>query len=371
MIERVKLYVTRHFPFVSVLEEANEPIPTARKEKHQIPMGMQILLVVLRSLPWLCGAMFVAAFFPLFYTDYQTSFSLFGIEFFLDFENILRTIAVSGLIGFGTNFLAIKMLFRPLERRPIWGQGLIPGQRDRIIHQLAQGMHTHILSQELIRKRVEETGLVTNVNDLVMDGTIGLLTDQELRDELKTIFFDALTEYAAREEVKDEVREIIDTRLEGKLDKGLKKFVLQTYKRYNKDEYNAAINELVGEIPSVALQVMERTEDQLDRLAALIRKEKGQVAEKIMEVFIKLLNSIDITDLLAKQMSYLDERKLENMIWQATNEQLLYIQYLGTLLGMLGGLLIWHPALTGAVFLITFAFLYGLDVLLFRLQTPD
>lgn len=370
MIERVKLYITRHFPFVSVLDGATTPVSEVREEKHEMTTGMKILLGVLQILPWICGTLFFLAFFPVFYTDYQVSFELFGIPLDLEFKHIVRTIAVSGLIGFGTNYLAIKMLFRPVQKRPIWGQGLIPGQRDRIIHRLAQGMHTHILSQELIRKRVEETGLVKNVNDLVMEGTIGLLTDKELREELKNTFFDALTFYANREDVKNDIKTIIDTRLEGKLDKGLKKFVLQTYKRYNKDEYEAAIKELVGEIPTIALQVLDRTEDQLDRLAAYIRKEKSQTAERIMDIFIKLLNSVDIADLLAKQMSYLDEKKLEKMIWEATNEQLLYIQYLGTLLGMLGGLLIWHPVITGAFFLITFLILFGLDILLFRLKTP-
>lgn len=370
MIERVQLYITRHFPFVSALNGATTPVTPVVEEKHEMTNGMKILLGTLRILPWLCGVFFVLAFFPLFHTDYQTSFQLLGMDIELEFKFILRTIAVSGLIGFGTNFLAIKMLFRPVRKRPIWGQGLIPGQRDRIIHRLAQGMHTHILSQELIRKRVEETGLVTNVNDLVMEGSIGLLTDQELRAELKATFFDALTYYANRDDVREEVKTIIDTRLEGKLDKGLKKFVLQTYKRYNKEEYEAAIKELVGEIPTVALEVLNKTEDQLDRLAAFIRKEKGNTSERIMDIFVKLLNSIDIADLLAKQMSYLDEKKLEKMIWEATNEQLLYIQYLGTLLGMLGGLLIWHPVITGAVFLVTFFLLFGIDVLLFRLKTP-
>ncbi|MDP5170811.1 MAG: DUF445 domain-containing protein [Bacteroidia bacterium] len=331
---------------------------------------MKVLLAFLQVLPWLCGILFVLAFFSPFDTPYSSSFELLSWSFDLEFTNILRTIAVAGLIGFGTNYLAIKMLFRPLNKRPIWGQGLIPGQRDRIIFKLAEGMHTHILSQELIRKRVEETGLVKRVNDLVMEGTIGLLTDEELRTELKSAFFDTLTLYASREDVKDEIRKIVDTKLETRLDKGIKKFVLQTYKRYNKDEYEEAINQLVGEIPVIAIEVLERGEDQLNRLAAYLRKEKNQTAERIMEIFVKLLNSIDITDLLAKQMAYLDERKLENMIWAATNEQLLYIQYLGTLLGMMGGLLIWEPVLTGSIFLITFGLLFGLDHLLFRFQTP-
>ncbi len=371
MGERLKYYISKHFPFVAALEGAEQAGLERTREDHDTSGALQVLLFVLRLLPWTCGAMFVMGFFPYFQTDVQSSFSLAGVQFDLDFHHIIRTIAVSGLIGFGTNYLAIKMLFRPLEKRPIWGQGLIPGQRDKIVYRLAQGMHTHILSQELIRKRVEETGLVTNINNLVMEGTVGMLKDDELREEIKNAFYDAITEYASREDVKEEIRAIIDVQIEDRLKKGLKKFVLQTYKRYNKEEYENTINELVAEIPKVGLEVMGRAEDRLDRLAAFIRKEKHQTAARIMDIFVKLLNSIDITDLLAKQMGYLDERKLEKMVWEATNEQLLYIQYLGTLLGMLGGLLIWHPVLTSMTYIGTFLLLYGLDHLLFRLQTPS
>ncbi len=366
MIERSKAYLRKHFPLVAALETAQPPARLPRAGRQETAPGMKALLLFLKMLPWACGLMFVLAFFPPFDTDYRSELAVLGQPFSLEFNGILRTIAVAGLIGFGTNYLAIKMLFRPLKRHPIWGQGLIPGQRDRIIYRLAEGMHTHILSQELIRKRVEETGLVTRLNDLMMEGSINLLRDEDLRTELKTAFHTAITAYASRKDVREEIHQIIDNQLQDRLDKGIKKFVLQTYKRYNKAEYEGAIDQLVAEIPKVAMQVIDKAEDQVDRLAAYLRKEKRATAERIMEIFVKLLNNIDITDLLAKQMAYLDERKLEKMIWDATNEQLLYIQYLGTLLGMLGGLLIWQPVITGGGFLLIFGFLYGLDVALMR-----
>ncbi len=368
MVERLKSYLRKHFPFVSALATPPAKAPLPKTEKASLPASMKIVLLALRLLPWLCGMVFLLSFFPPFDTPFQTRITWLGMDLPLDFEGLLRTVAVSGLIGYGTNYIAIHMLFRPLVRRPIWGQGLIPAQRDRIILRLAHGMHTHVLSQELIRKRVEETGLVKRVNDLVADGTIGLLRDEEFRREIKDAFLQALEAYAAREEVKTEIKSIIDKKLEGQMDKGIRKLVLQTYKRYNREEYEAALDQLIGEIPELGAQVLARSEAQLDRLAAWIRKGKSQGAERIMEVFVKLLNSIDITDLLAKQMSYLDERKLERMVWEATNEQLVYIQNLGTFLGILGGLLIWAPLLTLGFFAIIFALLFGLDVLLFRLQ---
>ena len=82
---------------------------------------------------------------------------------------------------------------------------------------------------------------------------------------------------------------------------------------------------------------------------------------------MQLLNKIDIKGILANQMKHFDERKLERMVWEATNEQLLYIQYLGTILGMLGGLIIWNENMVW-IYMIAMGVIFGLDNLIYRLK---
>ena len=342
---------------------------------------MKAIMTGLKITPWICGLGFGASFFIIMVAEYGI-----GVEFlqpiaslhtkldggsgpFRELINALNIICVSGLIGFGTNFLAIRMLFRPVERRPIWGQGLIPAQRTRIIYTLAKGMHTHILNQELIRKRVEDTGLVKKVNNLLMDGSSGMVQDTDLREELKSTLYQGMVDFAGREDIRKDIREMIDVRLEENLEGGVKKLVLQTYKRFNKDDYDAAIDKIIQDIPKVAQEVMNKMESQLDTVAAYIRKQKKFTEEQIMMVFMDLLNRIDITTLLANQMAHFDEAKLERMVWEATNEQLLYIQYLGTILGIFGGLLIWAPGIMGGVYLFGFLILFALDQLLYRIKS--
>ena len=229
-------------------------------------------------------------------------------------------------------------------------------------------MHKHVLNEDLIRLRVEETGLVTKVNDLVMDGTSGIIKDEELREILKKTIFDSMSEYAQRDDVRKEIRGIIDDRLESNLDGGVKKFLLQTYKKYNEKDYHEVINKVVSDIPKVAIEVIEKMEQQLDRASAYIRLQKGYTEKQIMNIFVDLLNKIDITSLLAKQMEHFDEAKLEKMVWEATNEQLLYIQYLGTVLGILGGMLIWQPQIMGGIYILVFSSLWLLDNAIFKFR---
>ncbi|MEZ4774882.1 MAG: DUF445 family protein [Bacteroidia bacterium] len=372
MIDTFKTYFQKHYNLESLFRKGPVPDDTVSFNKFRLSPGKRLMMYALQFSPLLCLISFSGIFLMQLAAGMgATTGWIAGIGNFYESSQILPAlyiISVSGLIGFGTNYIAIRMLFRPVVKRPVWGQGLIPAQRDRIIFTLAQGMHKHVLNEELIRLRVEQTGLVKKVNNLVMDGTSGLIQDDELRSMLKMMIFDSMTEYAQREDVRKEIREVIDQRLETNLDAGLKKFILQTYKKYNKEDYQEIIDKIVRDIPKIAMEVIGKMEQQLDRVAAYVRIQKGYTEKQIMNIFVDLLNRIDITDLLAKQMAHFDEAKLERMVWEATNEQLLYIQYLGTILGILGGLLIWQPQLMGAVYVIGFSLLWAIDVLIFRIK---
>lgn len=373
LADKVKKYFQRHFPFNSLLGSTDKSEPKDSFNSFKLPLRKQLVLWALKVSPWICAATFAMAFGVILVAEVfgATGSGFLGMvtrfhEGNTELINILKTLSISGLIGYGTNYIAIRMLFRPVEKRPIWGQGLIPSQKDRIIYTLAEGLHKHILSQELIRKRVEESGLVKKVNDLALDGAVGVLKDDELRTEIKRWIRDSVEEFVAREDVREQIRLLVDQRLEQSLNKGMERFILQTYKRMNKDKYEEAIAKIAGEIPSLAEQVIDKTEHQLDRLAAFVRKSRGNTQEQLMQLFVEILDKIDITELLARQMAHFDEAKLERMIWEATNEQLLYIQYLGTVLGILGGLIIWKAEYMGPIFALVIGILFLIDNLIFR-----
>jgi len=373
LIDTVKKYFRRHFSFNGLLGKTETSGPKESFNSFQLPLRKRLILGALKVSPWLCASLFVLTFGIILMARFagwsEIAFLGYVAEFYEvnhTMIDIVKTLTVSGLIGYGTNYIAIRMLFRPVERRPIWGQGLIPSQKDRIIYTLAQGLHKHILSQELIRKRVEESGLVKKLNNLALEGTVGLLSDEELRGEMKDWINRSVKEFVAKEDVRQQIRLIVDQRLEQNLSKGMERFILQTYKRMNKEKYEEAISKIAEEIPELAQQVVDKFENRVDRIAAYVRRSKGDTEEQLMNLFVELLDRIDITDLLARQMSHFDEAKLERMIWEATNEQLLYIQYLGTVLGVLGGLIIWSPEFMGPLFVLIIGLLYVLDRLLFQ-----
>ena len=382
MKETLKQYLQKHYSLERLFVKAEEKDSKLGFNKYRLSGSKRLVMYSLQMSPYICASLFFVTFIiPLLIaqpvlnalngTAIHTALQSLGNfyqQHILAFQALL-TISVSGLIGYGTNYIAIRMLFRPVVKRPIWGQGLIPAQHDRIVYTLAKGMHKHILNLDLIRLRIEESGLIKRLNDILVDGSISLMQDNELRDFLKKSMYDSMLEYAQREQFRKEIRHAIDARLEEKIDGGVKKFLLQTYKRYNKDEYEEAIDNIVLEIPKIAMEVIAKLEEELNRVAAYFRLQKKPTEDYIMQLIVDLLNRIDITALLAKQMEHFDEARLERMVWEATNEQLLYIQYLGTILGILGGFLIWKPLLMGGIYILGFGLLYVIDEAIFRLKS--
>ncbi|MEM6764338.1 MAG: DUF445 family protein [Bacteroidota bacterium] len=366
MKDDLQTYLKEHFPVQEIFQKDPSVKTEGSFNQFKVDVRKKVVLQLLKVSPYLCMFLFVSSFglttLPMegvsaFYSTYQTVI------------DALFIISVSGLIGYGTNYIAIRMLFRPVVRRPIWGQGLIPAQKERIIFTLAKGIHTHILNQDLIRQRVEESGLIIRINELLITGSIGVLKDEDLKSLVKRLIYEGLEEYAQQEKIKNDIYQIIDSRIEENMNIGVKKFLLQTYKRYNKEDYEGVITNVVKDIPKVAVDVLEKLEEDIDKLVAFLRLNKKASEQMMTQVFLDVINRIDIIGLLQKQMEHFDETRLERLIWEATNEQLLYIQYLGTVLGILGGLIIWQPTTMIIGFVAIFGLLFLLDWLLQRLKT--
>jgi uncharacterized membrane protein YheB (UPF0754 family) len=91
--------------------------------------------------------------------------------------------AVGAAIGYGTNWLAVKMLFRPRSPRRVLGlplQGLVPRRRAELADSVARAVEQELLSVEEIQ------GLVTRLAEseqvrALLHGRIDALIDEQLR----------------------------------------------------------------------------------------------------------------------------------------------------------------------------------------------
>lgn len=94
---------------------------------------------------------------------------------------------VTALIGWFTNWVAIRMLFRPRKPMRILGitwQGLIPRRQDDLSKQTAEIIESEILQQHVIRNAIQSIDIEPHLRALVEK-----MVDQKLKEKLASIPF--------------------------------------------------------------------------------------------------------------------------------------------------------------------------------------
>jgi uncharacterized membrane protein YheB (UPF0754 family) len=94
------------------------------------------------------------------------------------------TLLLASLVGYFTNFIAIKMLFRPKQKTIFGRQGLIPRNQDRIAETLGESIAENFFSPGDIITYVEKNRLAHKGLDGLMDLIRNRLRDPAVRSDL-------------------------------------------------------------------------------------------------------------------------------------------------------------------------------------------
>lgn len=341
----LKEFIPKHFAFQELLEQipSTEPIPPAPPASRKFKF-----LWLLEIIPYFCLLVFIVSFFWDFQPEHRIHF--FANSFSL--HNLLRTISIGGLIGFGTNWLAIKMLFKPQKKRPIWGQGLIPAQKYRLSDKIATAIHNNIFNETYIKNSLEKSQIIPKCSQIILKGTESLLNDPEFLNALQNKLEVSLTEYFQNEENKKQFAKQLDEKLKKIFHSGIKGIIFKAYTNLQPQQYKTAIEESIHEIPRTIKHLFQNSEKEKQEFINALKIEMPSLENLLNQIIIEAIEKLNLYEIFRKQLYRFNEGQLEEMIWGATNEQLRYIRDLGGALGILGGLIIWQPFVS-SVFLIT------------------
>ena len=319
------------------------------------------ILRLLKPIPWIL----MATFFISFVWDFNSiSYDFFGIA--LQFEGLLRIISVSGMIGFLTNWIAITMLFRPLVKRPLLGQGLIPAHKERIAYRLAHAVSEDLINPDLINLKIRESQAIKRYREQTVGHLQRVTASEPFRKDLKEWLMSYIKSIVQDQEFKESMTEQLLAELEDAMqDKILEKAVLRTYSFFRGQSLHQFISELLDRLPVTAERNIRYLDEYLDDLPSKINANSDQIDDVITQVLNRLVNQLNVQKLVEENLRKYDEKKLELMIRNATNEQLKTIQYLGALLGTIGGFIIWEPILSLVILTIIFGSIYLIDIRLF------
>lgn len=308
---------------------------------------------------------------------------------------------VGGVIGYVTNDIAIRMLFRPHTAKHIMGwrvpftPGIIPKEKGRIAEAVGTVISDNLMSEAVLEKYLLSDNMVNRVRTSIVD----FIANQKTNSETVAQF---LEHYLSREEVAtlaDSVKEGLTRQMYDKIsDSELGRQVAKAAMTYVADKINSngaadilsEIGGLVGGLGlaakllftgSVINKFLELLREPVERFLAknvneilqkngdaiisnlvesetdkflsrpvkdLLAGQEAKLADAvntmvsiyktiISDHLPKILESIDISTIVRDRINEMDMNETENLILQVMNKELRAIVWLGALLGMLMG----------------------------------
>ena len=97
---------------------------------------------------------------------------------------IIYILSISSLVGYWTNYLAIKMLFRPKEKTLLGFQGVVPANKNRIAEDLGRVVKEKFFHTEDIINYIEEKELIKKLFDKTKNIVDEKLKDKEVKKKI-------------------------------------------------------------------------------------------------------------------------------------------------------------------------------------------
>ena len=276
---------------------------------------------------------------------------------------------LGGLIALSTNWLAIRMLFRPHREIRILGirlpftPGLIPKERVRIAKKLANAISTKLLTPDVLARELANPEMWP-LPDITIGEALKELDLKILGSEKVGICLDRLLPKLTEEVVQlDEKYPQIDEKLREFTEKvisenvkGLAGMFISPMKVYN--SIKSGITEYLSDQDNqqqlkekiLTLTDSEFINDMLaekvldvnirDALSLLLKKEKNtamRVFKQFIEYFAK---NIPIGSMIENKVSEIDVAEAEEIILSVTGRELRVIVMLGGVLGFIIGLVV-------------------------------
>jgi uncharacterized membrane protein YheB (UPF0754 family) len=225
---------------------------------------------------------------------------------------LLSSIGVGATIGFVTNYIAIKLLFRPYKpikvgNIVIFPQGVIPREKQSLAKKVGEVVKNYILSEEEIRKIVTSKEVKEEI-------------EKFLDEKINTIVNKDITEFISKEEIASKFAKIIV------------KVVEEKFSMFASFVNEEMIKNIMLQL-EVPLKINELIES--EKIKEILKKEIFEFLEKeVPKIFLKA----QIDKIVEEKVASFDEKKLEDMLFSLMKKHFGFINLAGAVLGGIIGL---------------------------------
>ncbi|EYE89415.1 hypothetical protein Q428_02875 [Fervidicella metallireducens AeB] len=176
----------------------------------------------------------------------------------------LVPVVIGAVIGYITNWLAIKMLFRPYEEKRIFGikipftPGLIPKERFRIARSVGETVGTHLLSSDMLAEALQSEGVNKHIRVWIHEKIASikesnLTIEEQLKkvsgddyEKIRALVNDKTSDYIYNLLKKEEFQRLLSENLKGSFENSYDEFLKGDKLSHLKDK----ISDFIGETTS-------------------------------------------------------------------------------------------------------------------------
>jgi uncharacterized membrane-anchored protein YjiN (DUF445 family) len=267
-----------------------------------------------------------------------------------DYEKVLLSCAVAGAVGFGTNWVAIKMLFSPKEPRPIFGQGLIPAQRDQLIAKVADEVLSKLINEELIFRKIEETRVVQRFSESVIDKLRQVTKDPDFRADVRGLVLTYAGELVANPQFRRGLASRAEASLEEFAGSELRAWFVKKLKDVWRPSLTEVLNAELERLDATVDEGLEHLPEVVDRLPRALEQRRESIDRVLTSMILGIVREVDVRAIVLEQLSTVTADELEKGFREFSDDKLAFITILGGLLGLVGGpVMIWPVATIGVL----------------------
>lgn len=292
--------------------------------------------------------------------------------------SILAGSLIGSVIGYFTNYIAVKMLFRPLRPVMVGGRtlpftpGMIPKRKPELARALGRAVGENLFTREDVKALLMSEPLEKKVVDAIMDRLTDFLSQSvselavtyagdEIYEEKKQMLMEMVSDRIVEEILKLDIEKLIR---EGGMAAAREKLQGSMLSMFITDDLIASLAEPIGEqvrnyiedhgeemlMPVIDRQVTELSQAPLADGAAVIGLELHDLRGKLKTLYGRLieehtghlLEDFDIAGTVQKKVDEMDVAELERLVLSVMKKELDGIVNLGALIGFVLGLLnIW------------------------------
>lgn len=277
--------------------------------------------------------------------------------------HVIVPILVGGVIGYFTNYIAIKMLFRP--RKEIYlgkwklpfTPGVIPKNQKRIANAVGNAVSDQLITKDDLLKQMNKSGmkdkLVRSIVDKILHIEVNLSEPSDSMNKLTDKISDGVVEEIKNTDFVPVIREIGNQALSGYLQNpmiamllnpsmldGIYGKISDNIKEYaennGKQVVENYIHRKIGEIQKVSVKDLFTY---TDIESTVITEKVSQIVDEFMtDKGMELLNTVDIKGIVSEKIETMKVEELEALVMYVMENELKAVVNLGAVLGALIGI---------------------------------